>query len=159
MPVVATLGGSGQQLGLDDVQQGGDPVLDLADGDGALLAGVAAHERDLALGQVAGAHLDAHRYALELPVGGPSAEAGGRLGVEAHPDAGGLELRHQRTQRPHRAPSSSRTSSTTAWMGASAGGTTRPWSSPWAMISPPTMRVEVPHDVVQQSCWSPLASR
>ena len=47
------------------------------------------------------------------------------------------------------APSSSRTSTTTAWIGASAGGTRRPASSPWPMISAPTRRVDTPHDVCQ----------
>ena len=33
-----------------------------------------------------------------------------------------------------------------------AGGTTSPRSSPCAMINPPTMRVDVPHEVVQHNC-------
>ena len=40
---------------------------------------------------------------------------------------------------------------TTTWTGASAGGRRRPSSSPCTMISPPSIRVEVPHDVVQAS--------
>ena len=56
-------------------------------------------------------------------------------------------------------PSPSRTTTTMACTCASAGGIRRPRSSPWHMMSPPTMRVDVPHDVVQHSCWVPLASR
>jgi hypothetical protein len=35
------------------------------------------------------------------------------------------------------------------WVGASRGGTRSPASSPCAMISPPTIRVELPHEVCQ----------
>ena len=54
-------------------------------------------------------------------------------------------------------PSDSFTTTTTAWTGASAGGRTSPKSSPWHMISPPSMRVDAPHDVVQQCSVVPSA--
>ena len=38
---------------------------------------------------------------------------------------------------------------TASWVGATLGGSTRPESSPWAMIVAPTMRVEKPHEVPQ----------
>ncbi len=38
----------------------------------------------------------------------------------------------------------------TIWRGAIAGGRRRPSSSPWVMITPPTMRVETPQLVVWQ---------
>ena len=33
------------------------------------------------------------------------------------------------------------------WMGATAGGSTRPLSSPWVMMMPPMMRVDMPQEV------------
>ena len=45
---------------------------------------------------------------------------------------------------------------TTTWVAARRGGTTSPSSSPWAMISPPTMRVVTPHDVVQHELLAAL---
>ena len=56
-------------------------------------------------------------------------------------------------------PSSSRTTSTTTCTWATLGGTRRPASSPWHMIRPPTMRVEVPHEVVQQCSRVPVSAR
>ncbi len=48
--------------------------------------------------------------------------------------------------------------SITTCCGASAGGTRRPSSSPWVMISAPTIRVETPQLVVWASCWPPSRS-
>ena len=36
----------------------------------------------------------------------------------------------------------------TTWYGASRGGSTRPLSSPWVMITAPIIRVVMPNDVV-----------
>ena len=55
------------------------------------------------------------------------------------------------------APSSAFTSSTTTCTGAIRGGNRRPFSSPWAMISPPIMRVDTPHDVCQTYSWLPAS--
>ena len=41
---------------------------------------------------------------------------------------------------------------TTTWMGATRGGMIRPASSPWAMISPPMIRVDSPHEVWKGCC-------
>ena len=38
----------------------------------------------------------------------------------------------------------------TTWVGAILGGSTRPSSSEWVMITAPISRVETPHEVVQQ---------
>ena len=40
----------------------------------------------------------------------------------------------------------------TTWYGATLGGSMRPLSSPWVMITPPMSRVDTPHDVVQTCC-------
>ena len=37
--------------------------------------------------------------------------------------------------------------STMTWIGAMCGGSTRPLLSPWVMIRPPMMRVDIPHEV------------
>ena len=39
------------------------------------------------------------------------------------------------------------TGMTMTWMGAMAGGRTRPLSSPWVMMMPPIKRVETPQEV------------
>ena len=117
-------------------------------------AEVAADQRDLALGQVPGADLEPHGHALQLPVGGPPAEAGVDPVVELGPHAGALELVTSSAASP--APSSSLDQHTTDLDRASRGGTRSPASSPWAMIRPPTIRVETPHDVVQHGCWWPV---
>ena len=45
----------------------------------------------------------------------------------------------------------------TTWMGAKRGGSTRPLSSPWAMISAPIRRVETPQEVAHTySCLPSL---
>ena len=45
----------------------------------------------------------------------------------------------------------------TVWIGATAGGSTRPLSSEWVMMTAPISRVETPHEVVQQNSSAPLA--
>ncbi len=45
----------------------------------------------------------------------------------------------------------------TTWEGAIRGGSTRPSSSEWVMITAPIRRVDTPHDVVQQYSSPPLA--
>ncbi len=45
----------------------------------------------------------------------------------------------------------------TTWRGAMAGGRRRPSSSPWVMITPPIIRVEVPQDEVWQNSSSPAS--
>src|SRR5216683_6456627 len=42
----------------------------------------------------------------------------------------------------------------TTWKGASRGGRIKPWSSPCTMMIAPMTRVEKPHEVVQQYCWT-----
>ena len=56
-------------------------------------------------------------------------------------------------------PSSSRTTRTTTCTWATFGGTRRPASSPWHMMSPPIIRVVVPHEVVQQCSSVPVSAR
>ena len=48
------------------------------------------------------------------------------------------------------------TGMTTAWMGATRGGSTRPLSSPWVMMMPPIIRVETPQ-LVWWGWWSWLS--
>mmetsp|Transcript_36748 Transcript_36748/g.118159 ORF Transcript_36748/g.118159 Transcript_36748/m.118159 type:complete len:223 (-) Transcript_36748:1209-1877(-) len=43
---------------------------------------------------------------------------------------------------------------TTAWMGATFGGSTSPASSEWLMMRAPTSRVDTPHEVAHTSCWA-----
>ena len=113
-----------------------------------------------ALGQVAGPDLDPHRHALELPVGGPATERDIGAGRRARRrDAGGDQLVGERGRGVDLRRRSSRTTSTTTWVAASRGGTRSPSSSPWAMISPPIIRVDTPHDVVQPAAAVPSASR
>ena len=123
-----------------------------------LAAGDAAHQRGHAVGEIARTDLEPHGHALELPVGG----------APAHRDVG----RASSCARTPAARSSSVIARATRddvalvahhehddLMGARRGGTRRPSSSPCAMISPPTMRVDTPHDVVHAVCCAPVSSR
>ena len=47
--------------------------------------------------------------------------------------------------------------STTVWMGATRGGSTRPLSSPWVMMMPPIRRVDTPQ-LVWKGWWSWLSA-
>ena len=79
-------------------------------------------------------------------------------GVDPHPHARAAQrLRHLLGDVQSEA--SARTGNTTTCAGATAGGTSRPASSPCPMISPPTIRVDEPHDVVQANSRSPDGSR
>ena len=44
------------------------------------------------------------------------------------------------------------TGTITTWIGAMAGGSERPLSSPWTMMTPPIMRVETPQLVWNGVC-------
>src|SRR6185369_461751 len=73
-PRVAQREGLLVEAGLHLVEQRWDAARRLAERGCALLAGVAAGERDVPGGQVARADLDADRHALELPARHPPAE-------------------------------------------------------------------------------------
>ena len=148
---------SRQHVGLDLLQRDPSRAGRLRQQHRLLLAVVPAGDDHLALGQIAGPDLDADRHALELPVGGPPTEADADLVVQPGPDARRHQIRLELAGgRCRPSPSSSRTTRTTAWISATRGGIRRPRSSPWAMISPPIIRVDAPHEVVQHSCWLPV---
>ena len=91
---------------------------------------------DGVLGQVARADLDAHRARPSAPSrrrGGRTTCRRGRRAATRTP--GAAQLGGRAPARLAARPSSSLTTSTTTWTGASRGGTRSPLSSPWPMIS------------------------
>ena len=76
---------SASRVGLGVVEGGGHGGGDAVERHRLLGAAHPADQGDHVLGQVAGADLEAHGHALELPVGGPAAEARSRPGRRARP--------------------------------------------------------------------------
>ena len=123
-----------------------------AEGLAFLARHIAAGEDDRVLLHVARADLDPQRHPAQLPIVELEARVELVPVVQLDPHARSLERRATSlasASTAARSASLRQIGTMTTWCGASRGGSIRPWSSPWAMMMAPTMRVLRPQLVVQ----------